>query len=313
MGFSLSDLNPFKKDSAANPTNWSVGGTSIGDIGRKIDQTVRNDIPGGWGTVGAGLGAYYAYPYLAGDAAAGAAATGGAAAGTAAAGGSSYLPWVIGGGSLLNAYSANQAANAAADASNYATNAITGETARQFDITRQDTAPYRQAGVNALNTLSQAPQYAQFDYNLQADPGYNFAVNEATRGVNRAAAGQGQFNSGNRLAALADRITGMASQYANDAFNRQQSSYLTNYGANQDYLNRQASIAGLGQTGVSQAVSAGNNMVSNNANALLNNANVQGNAAYNQWGGINNAIQGGIGNYIAYDQNNKMMNYLNGR
>jgi len=136
----------------------------------------------------------------------------------------------------------------------------------QYDQTRSDLGPYREAGVNALNQYTnqlggyntalpqynaasynpttQLPSYTDntnlpqynttgdFNFDLQSDPGYQFALDEAMKQANRGQASIGGFNSGNRLAELTDRATGVASQYANDAFGRQLASSQENYGRN---------------------------------------------------------------------------------
>jgi len=173
------------------------------------------------------------------------------------------------GGSVVSGILGNSAANRASAAASSATAASIAEQRRQFDLNRSDTEPYRQSGVNALNAYNQAmglqgetgvrqedaplpafqdntaplPEFQyggiplpefnggdRFKYNLEGDAGYRFARDEAIKAANRGAATQGQFNSGNRLAAIADRVTGVAQQYANDAFNRQMGESVANYG-----------------------------------------------------------------------------------
>ena len=414
------------------------------------------------------------------------------------------------GGSIVSGLLSNDAANTAADASTAATQASIDETSRQFDLTRQDMAPWRVTGANALNALNarlglpqfnQTPegeylkqpipmtweewsaerpgkeavykqhpktgaqvlvspaepggttqeynQYVQnflnenpqnmvppgyaarvppgsnflsqspssvgiydafeggqlppeytstdlppefidtvgpppeyqgtgdFVFNLEDDPGYQFARAEAERAVNRGQAGMGGFNSGNRLAELGDRIAGLASTYANDAFNRQFSTSRENYGRNltdynvnadrnrdlygrnltqfgldtdrnreiynrnltdfgmnrdrdntiynrrltehgldvsrnqdiygrdQNYLNRLQALSGVGQTSAAQTGQLGANVASDIGNYLMTNAANQGNAANIRNQGLNNAVQGGISNYLTYDYLNR--------
>ena len=372
-------------------------------------------------------------------------------------------------GSLVSANSADNAADAASSASQNATNASIGETTRQFDLTRQDLAPWRTSGANALNALNSRlglPQYNQsdgsaylsqpipqtweewsaqnagtpnqtvtpdtrhggggttipgtpagttqqyneyvqnflnenpapstggpkyaikvppgsdfvtqeqlnqlnsgvapgdvttskdpgiydefqggealpeytgtgdFEFNLESDPGYLFAKSEAEKSVNRAQAGLGGYNSGNRLAELGDRITGLASTYADSAFGRQLASSQENYGRNltdynvntsrnkdqygrdlteyglgvsrnqeqygrdQDYLNRLQSMSGLGQTTATQTGQIGANAANNIGNYLMTNAANQSNASNIRNTGFNNAVQGGISNFLTYD------------
>ncbi len=184
----------------------------------------------------------------------------------------------IGGSSLLSGYLSNEATEAGID-----------EIRRQFDLTRSDQEPFRQAGVTALGQLQEGINQPvdEFSFSLEDDPGFNFARDEALRATERAAAARGFNNSGNLLAELNDRASGMAAQHTNDAFNRQIGSFNTNRGVAGDRLNRLASLAGVGQTAVSNTGVQGANAASNLANLHLQ-----------QGQGINNAIQGGLTNYL---------------
>jgi len=188
-----------------------------------------------------------------------------------------------------------------------------------------------------------APQYqsgGRFNFDLEGDKGYQFARDEAIKATNRASAGQGSFNSGNRLAEIADRVTGVASQYANDAYNRQMGTSRENYGRgvteyglesaresdqygraltgyglesdrqqnmygqNQNYLNRLSSLVGVGQTAVGQSGAAGSNMANAVGNINAQNAQNQIGASNLGYSSMNNAVQGGMSNYM-------LNNYLN--
>jgi len=242
----------------------------------------------------------------------------------------SWIATAIIGSSVVSGLSANSAADSAASASDRATQASIDEQRRQFDITQENMAPWLEAGGNALLDYQSAlgpsdnnlPQYSStggFNFDLEGDQGYQFALQEALKATDRAQTQLGGYNSGGRLAALNDRAVGTASQYANDAFNRQLGQSNTNYnrnvqdygiglsqnqdlyGRDQDYLNRLASLSGLGQTTASNLGTLGANTASNIGNALTTNAANQGNAALTSAAGINNAVQGGISNYMLYD------------
>ena len=174
----------------------------------------------------------------------------------------------------------------------------------------------------------------EFKFNLEGDKGYQFARDEAIRSANRALASQGMRNSGNRLAEISDRVTGLASTYANDAYNRQLGAYNTNYGRrrdiygadvdkynralgryqlgvarnqdmygrSQDRLNRLSAMAGVGQSTANALGNMGYNTSSSISNAWNNNAINQSNAAMIKANSLNNAVQGGIENYITYEK-----------
>jgi hypothetical protein len=115
-------------------------------------------------------------------------------------------------------------------------------------------------------------------------------------------------------------------ELSNTAYGRQQGEQQNAYNQYQDYLNRVASLAGIGQTATTQGINLGQNYASNLGNLYTNQGNTlatltgqQGQAAANAaiargqgaagvaqaWGnvsqGINNAIQGGLQNYLTYN------------
>lgn len=273
-------------------------------------------------------------------------------------------------GSVISGVLGSEAAGSQARASERASEASIAEQRRQFDIQQENLAPYQEAGANALRTLgaesgrygealptyggagTMPPEFAggdRFQFNLEADPGYQFARDEAIKATNREMAAGGKYGSGNRLAEIADRVTGVASQYANQAFGRQLATAGENYGRDvgefgmarqresdiygrgltgygldyqraqdeygreQNYLNRLAGIAGVGQTAVGQSGAAGSNMANAIGNINMANAAAQGNAAQNKYGAYNNAVQGGISNYLTYQGlQNPQQNYAGG-
>ena len=261
-------------------------------------------------------------------------------------------------GSVISGISGSSAASSASRASERASAASIAEQRRQFDLQREDTAPYREAGVNALGTLEERlagqqggapppvydyggeqPQFQggdRFQFDLEGDQGYQFARDEGIKAANRQGAGAGKYGSGNRLAEISDRVTGIASQYANDAYNRQMGGSRENYGGgtqeygidvnregneyargmtgygleaqreqdiygrDQNYMNRLSALSGTGQTAVGQSGAAGSNMANAIGNINMANATAQGNAANTRYGAMNNAAQGGISNYLTY-------------
>jgi len=293
------------------------------------------------GAIGGTAAAATAAPAAAAAAtAAPAAAAGTNALAAGAAGSSAATNALIAGSSLASGVLGAQAADEAAEASERATAQTIAEQARQFDLTRADTAPYRQAGDEALNVLRQETggTYAadaarspalptfqggqRFEFDLEADQGYRFARDEGINAAERAMAARGMTDSGNVLAAISDRVTGTASQYAPQAFSRQMQQENLNYGRDlgefgieyqragdeygrrQNYLGRMAGYAGMGQGGVSQSAAAGQSSAGNIGNALMANAQTQGAAAQAGYGAINQAVQGGVSNYM-------LSNYLN--
>ena len=150
-------------------------------------------------------------------------------------------------------------------------------------------APWREAGANALVDYQDrlGEDVPQFEFNLEDDPIYNFQLDQAQKATERAMAARGMNNSGNVLLELQRNAIGEAGRYQNDAFNRQLAGSQTNYGRNLDRTNQYGSLAGIGQTATNAIASQGTNAANNLANMYLQ-----------QGAGYNNAIQGGINNYL---------------
>ena len=211
---------------------------------------------------------------------------------------------------------------------------------QQYEQTREDQAPYRQAGYNALaemqrtagnvpgaftydnKNLPAAFKFGAGDY--QADPGYAFRLSEGQKTLDRQAAARGGLISGGALRAAQRYGQEMGSQEFGNAYNRALTGYnaevarenqlygraLTGYNTgvaseNQLY-NRQAGLAGIGQTSANLVGQAGQNYATNVGNLMTSGAAAQ---AAGQVGAAN-AITGGVGTYLNYSQNNALLEAL---
>lgn len=162
-------------------------------------------------------------------------------------------------------YSASEQAGAAKDAASAAergTSASIAEQRRQYDLTRQDQMPWLQAGQRALQLQD---NFLRGDTSgFENSAGYKFAVDQGFQGLNRGAAANGSFNSGG---ADADRIAfgqGLASQYADN------------------YWNKLSARAGIGQSTASGLGTLGANMAGNIGNAHMANADAQRQSSYDR-------------------------------
>jgi hypothetical protein len=279
----------------------------------------------------------------------------------------SWVAVAVGGSALVGAAASSYAGNKAAGASKDATQASVAEQRRQFDLTREDTAPYRQVGRGALGKLSQlyglgsitdpalAPKvgtrvYKSSDierllqqglsvddilklgtynpgakvsdtqrlmqrYNLSAaqinqlqngqfsspaagpgapgaggpagdmsvffeSPDYRFNLAEGQRAIDNSLVARGGALSGAGIKAGVRYASGMASR---------------EFGS---FYDRLANLAGIGQTGVAQSAAAGANAANNISNAYMQNGMNRGSAYMATATGVNNAVQGGIGNFM---------------
>ena len=178
-------------------------------------------------------------------------------------------------GASKSARTQSRAARDAADAQ------LTGvrETNQMMrDFRNQDVArfqPWMAAGQNALAQYQQGIDQG-FNFDFQADPGYQFRLNEGQRMLEGSAAAAGNLYSGNTLRALTDYGQGMASnEYGN-------------------YIARLGSLAGIGQAAAGNQANAGANFAAGAGQAIAGLGNAQAAGAI----GGGNAINQGIGNAL---------------
>lgn len=94
------------------------------------------------------------------------------------------------------------------------------------------TAPqFERPDAVQFGDYGQAPNMDAFFSNFQADPGYQFRLNEGLRGVNAASAARGKLRSGDAAKALQERGDGLASQEYGNWFQRQMQKYQASRGA----------------------------------------------------------------------------------
>lgn len=211
---------------------------------------------------------------------------------------------VIAGGA---AYAASRTAGAAKDAANTQAAAARDANNTQltmYDTTRQDQAPWRGAGGNAVNALDQfyglpsvnadgtpntngttsTPDYNKILSNL---PGYQFQQQQGNQAVQRNLAATGLLQSGAAGKALQQYGQGVASNYATQ------------------YVNGLQSLAGLGQSSVANTGAIG----ANTANQIGANQIYAGNAQASGYVGQANAINSGLSGLVgAYGQYNQYQN-----
>jgi hypothetical protein len=207
------------------------------------------------------------------------------------------IPAAIVGSSLLGSSAASSAANTQADAANRASDLQY----KMFQEQQAMQAPFRAAGETALNKLiPEATNYKPFSYSsMTADPGYQFRLSEGMRALGRQAGARGGAVSGQSFKALQDYAQNAASGEFTNAFNRYQLERQARLGPLQ-------SLAGVGQT-------AANTMGGNAGTYGTNVGNLMtGGAAASAAGqvGTANALTGGLGTYLNYNQGNNLVNAL---
>lgn len=199
-------------------------------------------------------------------------------------------------GSVISSSSSGKAARAQENAANTAA----GTQLQMYNQTREDQAPWRAAGGTAVGQLSAgtAPG-AEFNRNFtmadfNADPGYQFRMDQGSRALQASAAARGGLLSGGTLKALDRYGQDFASNEYSNAYNRFNNDQSTRF-------NRLSSIAGLGQTATAQTGAAGTAAANQIGNAQIG----YGNAAAAGYIGQANAVNSGIsslGNFYLQQQ-----------
>lgn len=165
------------------------------------------------------------------------------------------------GGAALSGKAASKAAKSQAQASDQAI----AEQQRQYDTTREDFAPYRAAGTNALQQLvGQMGQQVSPQEVMQA-PGYQFGLDQGMQALARRQSQMGGRVSGGALKAAARYGTDYGATGYNAAYQRRQ-----------DTLNRLASIAGIGQTATGSSAAAGGQASNAISNMMMQRGDNQG-------------------------------------
>jgi hypothetical protein len=188
-------------------------------------------------------------------------------------------------GGLIAANASGKAGRIQADAANRATDLQR----EQYNQTRADYEPWRQAGTGALNKLIAASDYTPFGMDqFQADPGYAFRFGEGQKAIERSAAARGMQLSGSTLKGLTNYGQGAASQEYNNAFNRYQAERAAT-------LNPLQALAGIGQSATNQVSAAGQNYANAASDLTTSGAASRASGYVGGANALNQAL-GGVGN-----------------
>lgn len=208
---------------------------------------------------------------------------------------------VVGGGmSMMAADTQAGAAENAAGMQAQATAMSVQEQRRQFDLMRSDMAPYRETGASALQQygalygvgqngpLSQEEMKAAQD-RFMTTPGYEFRMGEGVKALDRSAAARGGLRSGGYGRELTRYGQGVASAEF------------------ENYANRLAGIAGMGQGATTASATMGMQSAANIGNTMQSGAAQQGNylmqsgtARASGYAGVGQAATGAANNYMMY-------------
>lgn len=177
------------------------------------------------------------------------------------------------GAALLGGAMQSRAAGKAADTAAAAADRASDVQREMFERNVELNAPFREAGITALNKLTPlATEYTPFGMQqFQADPGYGFRMSEGMKALEGSAAARGGLLSGNALRGIQRFGQDLASQEFQNAFNR--------YGVERERrLNPLQSLAGFGQTTSRELGAAGTGFANRMSDIGMNQAAVAGNA-----------------------------------
>lgn len=174
---------------------------------------------------------------------------------------------------------------------------------QQYEQTREDFAPYREAGARGLEGWEAAlgsdqiplglAQYAQ---GFQASPGYQYQLREGQSAIQNSAAASGMLQSGRTLRGLQEHAQGLANQDYWNYVGQNRAGTLDRYNQRQDGINNYRGLASAGQNAVAQTGTAGQNAASGIANAYQ----AAGNARASGYQGLGSAINSGLGNAAGF-------------
>ena len=161
-----------------------------------------------------------------------------------------------------------------------------------FEQTRKDLMPYKQAGDTSLNQLmgQMAPDgYFNQTYtgqDIYSDPSYQFRLQQGQDAIQSSAAAQGGLLSGATLKALQNYGQESASQEYSNAYNRFNADQTNRY-------NRLSNLVGIGQNAAAQVGNAGAQTaqaVANNTMAGANSIAAGQVASANNWANTANNL-----------------------
>lgn len=211
------------------------------------------------------------------------------------------MPWGYVAAAAVGGIISSEGAKDAADTQAQAARDAASAQERMFERQVQLQEPWRQAGEQALNKLIPlATNYTPFGMQqYQADPGYQFRLQEGLKQLQRNAAARGGMLSGQTLAGTQKYAQGLASQEYQNAFNR----YQTERAAQ---LNPLQSLAGVGQTSANTLSNAAQNLGTNLGEIGMQGANARASGYVGQANALTNALQQGTNLYMQ----NKWMNQM---
>ena len=209
----------------------------------------------------------------------------------------------IAGGAVIGGVASYAGASKSASAQRDAANTASQTQLQMYNQTREDQAPWRQAGSAAVGALSNYygvgpngqvnPNAGAADTKLiQSMPGYQFNLQQGNQAVQRDLAAKGLLGSG----AAGKALTQYGQGYAMNASNQ--------------YLNGLQSLAGLGQTSAQATGAAGMNTANQIGSNQIYAGNAQASGYANQANAVNQGLSGLTGALGQYQQQQNYQQFM---
>lgn len=206
----------------------------------------------------------------------------------------------VAGATVIGGVLSSKAAGSASDAQRDASQSATAAQLQMYNQTRDDQAPWRAAGGTAIGQLSTGTQaggefnrnFTMADFN--ADPGYQFRMDQGSKALQSSAAARGGLLSGGTLKSLDRYGQDYASGEYGNAYNRFNNDQTTRF-------NRLSTIAGLGQTSTAQTGAAGTAAAGQIGSNMIGAGNAQAAGYVGQANAVNSGISS-LGNFYQQQQ-----------
>ena len=201
------------------------------------------------------------------------------------------------GSSVIGAGATMLASSNAADAQRDSADAGNRRLDAQYNQTRADLQPFRDAGYIArddlISHLGVFTNPITMDQDtLEKTPGYQFTKTQGLKAVQNSAAARGLGASGAAQKGAASFATGLADSTYQNQFNNANTNTTNAY-------NRLMNLISTGQNAAAQTGDVGQKLATQGSNNLIGAGNAQA-AAYNSMGGAVNNAANNIGGYYAY-------------
>jgi hypothetical protein len=199
---------------------------------------------------------------------------------------------IVGAAAVGGAVISSNASSKAAKTQAASTDKASAGELEMFYQNREDLAPWRETGKNALTTLYNKVEAGPGEFT--ESPGYEFRLGEGEKAINRAGAARGQFDSGKTYKALTKFNQDYATNDYDNFLNRWYQS-----------LNPYASLAQVGQVATTDTANMGTQVASQVGQNTVSSGNARASGYLGSANAINEGIDSGVSNWLKLQYLNK--------